>query len=59
MVRYLTYLLLPAALWSAVLLTAGPSLVLAIYGAKWSDASLALILFSLALMPDVILWVLG
>jgi PST family polysaccharide transporter len=59
LVRYLTYLLVPAALWSAVLLTAGPSLVTAIYGTKWSDASLALILFSFALLPDVIQWVLG
>jgi O-antigen/teichoic acid export membrane protein len=57
--RYLTYLLLPAALWSAVLMTAGPSLVTAIYSSKWSDASLALILFGFALMPDVVQWVLG
>jgi len=59
LVRYLTYLLVPAALWSAAVLIAGPSLVAAIYGTKWSDASLALILFSFALMPDVIQWVLG
>jgi O-antigen/teichoic acid export membrane protein len=59
MVRYLNYLLVPAALWCAVLLAAGPSLVTAIYGTKWSDASLALILFGFALLVDVIQWVVG
>jgi PST family polysaccharide transporter len=57
LVRYLTYLLLPAGAWFAVLLVAGHSLVIAIYSEKWSPAVFALILFALALFVDVIQWV--
>jgi O-antigen/teichoic acid export membrane protein len=57
MVRYLTYLLIPAGLWFAVLLVSGPSLVEWIYTGKWSPAVPALILFALATSLDVIVWV--
>ena len=57
MVRYLTYLLLPAGLWFAVLLVSAPALVEWIYTGKWTPAVPALILFALATSLDVIVWV--
>ena len=56
-VRYLTYLLLPAGLWFSVLVTAGPILVRLIYTEKWVPAVPALALFALAMGFDVIGWV--
>jgi len=55
--RYLTYLLVPAGLWFAVLLTAGPSLVQWIYSNKWVPAVPALIIFAAALCFEVVMWV--
>ncbi len=55
LVRYLTYLLLAAGLWSAILVVCGGSLVELIYGAKWRPAESALAVFSVAMAADVIL----
>jgi len=55
--RYLTCLLLPAGLWFAILVTAGPSLVQWVYTDKWVPAVPALVLFAFALSFDVIGWV--
>jgi O-antigen/teichoic acid export membrane protein len=57
--RYLTYLLLPASLWCAVLVVAGSSLIEAIYGPKWKGAALPLALFAVALLFDVLHWMVG
>jgi teichuronic acid exporter len=57
MVRYLTYLLLPAGLWFSVLLAAGPALVDLVFTGKWLPAVPALILAALAVNLDVIIWV--
>lgn len=55
LVRYLTYLLLAAGIWSAVLVVYGGSLVELIYGPKWRPAEWALALFSIAMAADVVL----
>jgi O-antigen/teichoic acid export membrane protein len=57
LIRYLTYLLLPAGLWLAVLLIAGPSLVKWVYTDKWLPAVPALLMFAAALGLDVVAWV--
>lgn len=57
--RYLTGLLLAAGLWFAVLVTAGPFLVRAIYTEKWIPAVPALILAAAALSFDVVTMVVG
>lgn len=55
--QYLTYLLLVAGLWTAVMLVAGPLLVRWIYTEKWSPAVPALMLYSIVLGSDMIIWV--
>lgn len=57
MIRYLTYLLLPAGLWFAILLTTAPVLVSLVFTSKWLPAVPALILSALAVSLDVIIWV--
>lgn len=59
MVRYMTYLLLPAGAWFVVLAIAGPSLVTWIYTSKWNNAVPALCLYAMAMSLDVIVWVVG
>ncbi len=55
LVRYLTYLLLAAGLWSAALIVCGGSLVELIYGAKWRPSESALAIFSVAMAADIVL----
>lgn len=55
LVRYLTYLLLAAGIWSATLIVCGGSLVELIYGAKWRPSESALAIFSVAMAADIIL----
>jgi O-antigen/teichoic acid export membrane protein len=57
--RYLTYLLLPAGLWFAAMLTAGASLVQWVYTDKWLPAVPALILCSAGVNAEVMGWVGG
>lgn len=57
--RYLTFLLVPAGLWFTTILIAGPLLVPLIYTEKWSPAVPSLILFSAAMIGDVVAWVLA
>lgn len=57
MVRYLTYLLLPAGIWFTMLLTDGAMLVRLIYTNKWGPAVPALIMCAFAVSLDVIVWV--
>jgi O-antigen/teichoic acid export membrane protein len=59
MARYIAYLLSLAGLWCALIVGAGPLLVAWIYTAKWSAAVPALMLFSVALTLDTVLWVAG
>lgn len=59
LVRYLTYLLLAAGIWSAILVVCGGSLVELIYGAKWRPSEAALAIFSVAMAVDIILRLLG
>jgi PST family polysaccharide transporter len=54
--RYLTYLLLAAGLWLSVMVVAGPLLVKLIYTEKWSPAIPALMLYSIVLGSDMIIW---
>jgi len=56
-VRYLTYLLIPAGLWFSVLAVSAPALVQWVYTGKWTPAVPALVLFALATSLDVIVWV--
>lgn len=55
LVRYLTYLLLAAGGWSAMLVCCGGSLVELIYSAKWRPSEGALAIFSVAMAADIIL----
>ncbi len=55
LVRYLTYLLLAAGLWSAILVVAGGPLVELIYGSKWRPSEHALVIFSVAMSTDVVM----
>ncbi len=55
LVRYLTYLLLAAGIWSADLVVCGGPLVELIYGAKWRPSEGALAIFSIAMAADIIL----
>jgi O-antigen/teichoic acid export membrane protein len=55
--HYLTYLLLAAGLWTTVMLVAGPLLVRWIYTEKWSPAVPALMLYSVVIGSDMIIWV--
>lgn len=57
LVRYLTYLLLPAGLWLVLLLAAGPSLTVWIYSRKWAPAVPALMMVAAAAYVDVAGWV--
>ena len=58
LVRYLTYLALPAGLWFAAIATAAYPIVEAIYTAKWVPAVPALILFAAAMAADLTSWTL-
>ena len=53
LLRYLTFLLVPAGLWLSVLIVSGHSLVQILYSDKWIPAVPALILFAVALHADV------
>jgi teichuronic acid exporter len=57
--RYLTYLLLPAGLWLAVILTAGQPLAQWIYSDKWVPAVPSLTIFAAVLCVEVVFWVVG
>lgn len=59
MVRYLTYLLLPAGAWTAVIIAAANPIVEWVYTAKWSPAVPALCLYAAAVSLDVISWVIS
>jgi PST family polysaccharide transporter len=52
--RYLNWLLLAGCFWSVLLWSAGMPLVRVIYGHAWAPAVLALQLFSLCLLFDII-----
>lgn len=56
MQRYLSWLLLPSALWFALLFAAGPAAVKLIYTDKWAPAVLPLVLCALAVPLDTIVW---
>lgn len=56
-VRYLTYLLLPAGLWFVLLFGAGSDVVTLVYTRKWSPAAPALTLYAATLPLDVIAWI--
>ena len=55
--KYLTFLLLPAGLWFTLLLVAGPYLVKLVYTDKWAPAVPALVLSAFALLGDIFSWV--
>jgi O-antigen/teichoic acid export membrane protein len=59
LVRYLTYLLLPAGLWLAAVIVAAPALVPLVYTQKWAPGIPALALYSVALVPDAFNWTVG
>lgn len=59
LIKYLTCLLLPAGLWSAILLINGPTLVEWIFSSKWLPAVPALMIYSIALSFDIIGWTVG
>ena len=56
LMKYTTPLLLLAAAWSAMILVAGRDLVAFVYGEKWLPAYVALAIYSLAVLLDVLLW---
>jgi PST family polysaccharide transporter len=58
-VRYLTYLLLPAGLWCALLCTAGHALVGWVYAARWLPGVDALCVYAVAVCFEVAAWVVG
>ena len=55
--HYLTWLLLAAGWWFALLLCAGPDLVRWIYTAKWSAAVPAMTVYGAAVVFDSVVWV--
>jgi O-antigen/teichoic acid export membrane protein len=59
LVRYLTYLLLPAGLWCALLCTAGHDLVGWVYATRWLPGVDALCVYAVAVCFEVAAWVVG
>jgi PST family polysaccharide transporter len=59
LVRYLTYLILAAGLWAAAIAVAAVPVVRLVYTDRWEPGVPALVLYSFALLPDLLSWTLG
>jgi PST family polysaccharide transporter len=57
--RYLGILLFPSALWFTLICVSVPGCIDLLYKSRWDPAAFSLVLFSAALILDVMSWVIG